>query len=346
MPVTIYDVAKKAKVGIGTVSRVINNSPQISPKTKEKVLKVIKELKYQPHALAQSLARKRTNTIACIVPFFTGYFFIEILRGIQREISYYGYDLILYSVDEIEKKEVFLRRTLREKKVDGVLLLSLEISDQDVNKFLQAKFPIVLVDSYHPQLDSITIENEQGAYLATHHLLELGHRKVAIITGQLSSLPSLIRLKGYKKALKSYNINLNEHYIIAVDSYEDMEITSNHGFNKTAGYRAMHKLINLNDERPTAVFVSSDIQAIGAMKAISEHGLRIPEDIAIIGFDDIELAEWVGLTTMRQPMFEMGRLAVKRLIDKINNNPLPLYKKSFLPELIIRKSSGKSLKNL
>lgn len=343
MAITIYDVAKKAGVGIGTVSRAINNSPQISPKTREKILQVIKELKYQPHAMAQSLARKRTNTIACIVPDFTGYFFVELLHSIQREISKHNYDLILYSVDETEKKEIFLRRTLREKKVDGVLLLSLEISDCDADKFIQSKFPIVLIDGYHPRLDSIIIENKQGAYLATQHLLELGHHKVAMITGQLSSIPASIRLRGYKKALKEYQKKFCEQYVISVNSHDDVELISNHGFNEKAGYQAMLQLLELKDKKPTAVFISSDIQAIGAIRAIAERGLRIPEDIAIVGFDDIKLAELVGLTTMRQPISEMGLLAVKCLINKITNNQLPIFNKSFLPELIIRESSGQAL---
>jgi len=339
MAITIYDVAKKAGVGIGTVSRVINNSPQISPETKDKVLKVINELKYQPHAMAQSLARKRTNIIACIVPDFTSYFFTELLSGIQHEIRNHENDLILYSVDDEEKKCYFLQRTLVEKKVDGVLLLSLEISDNDAKKFYQSRFPIVLVDSFHPQLDSITIENEQSAYSATRHLIELGHQKIALITGQLLSAPASIRLKGYKKALEENAIAYDSRLVISSDSYNDNEINYNHGFNKRAGYQAMLDLIDMKQDQPTAAFITSDIQAIGAMRAIAERGLKVPDHIAIIGFDDIEMAEWVGLTTMKQPMVEMGYLAVNQLMARIDDNNLPILKKSFLPELIVRKST-------
>ena len=345
MAVTVYDVAKKAKVGIGTVSRVVNNSPQISPKTKEKVLKVIKDLKYQPHAMAQSLARKKSNTIACIVPDFTGYFFVELLRGIQQEISKHNYDLILYSVDEIEKKELFLQRTMQEKKVDGVLLLSLEISDCDAEKFIHSRLPIVLVDSSHPRLDSIIIENKQGAYLATNHLLELGHRRVAMITGLISSMPSSVRLNGYKKALKNYKIKFNEKYLVAVNPDDSVELTTNHGFNEKAGYNAMQQLLDLNKEKPTAVFISSDIQAIGAVRAITERGLRTPEDIAIVGFDDIQFANFLGLTTIHQPIEDMGHLAVKRLLERMNNKNGSLYEKKLKTRLIIRQTCGTCLKN-
>ncbi|UCE04904.1 MAG: LacI family DNA-binding transcriptional regulator, partial [bacterium] len=278
MSVTIYDVAKKAGVGIGTVSRVINNSPQISPSTREKVLKVIRELKYQPSAMAQGLARKKSNIIACVVPFFTGYFYFEVLDGIQQALSNYNYDLILYNVDKIEKKEEILKRTIRERKVDGVLLISLSISEKLVAKFRESKLPIVLVDSYNDELDSITIENKQGAYIATEHLIKLGHKRIGMINGNISSIPAVNRLKGYKAALLKNNIYYDDHLVINTNSTNDPEIVQNDGFNKKAGYKAMRQLLELKESRPTAVFVSSDIQAAGAIKAIQEHGFNIPKD--------------------------------------------------------------------
>ena len=337
MSVTIYDVAKKAGVGIGTVSRAINNNPKISPQTKIKVLKAINELKYQPHALAQGLARKKTSMVATIVPFFTGYFFVELLRGIQQEISKYRYNLILYSVDQTNKTETFLEKTLRENRVDGTLLISLRINDKYAKKFSASNFPIVLVDSYHPDLDSITVENKQGAYVATQHLIQLGHTKIGMINGQLKSSPAQLRLEGYKKALRDNNILFKEKYLIISDSGQD-------GFNREAGYQGMKRLLELGDNKPTAVFISSDIQAAGAIRAIQEYGLKIPEDIAIVGFDDIEMAEYLGLTTMHQPMFEMGKLAVQRLMAKISGEDSRKFKKSFLTNLVIRESCGFSRK--
>ncbi len=345
MSATIYDVAKKAGVGIGTVSRVINKSPQISPKTRKKVLKVIKELKYQPSAMAQGLARKRTNIIACIVPFFTGYFYFELLNGVQQTLSNRGYDLILYSVDKIEKKEEILKRTIRERKVDGVLFISLPIFDKHVTKFIESKLPIVLVDSYHDELDSITIENKEGALVATEHLIHLGHKRIGMINGNISSIPAVNRLEGFKAALLKNNISYDEHLVINTNSTDDPEILQNDGFNKKAGYTAMNQLLELKKNRPTAVFVSSDIQATGAIRAIQEHGLNIPEDIAIVGFDGIELSGYLGLTTMKQPMFEMGIIAGERLIEKIQN-PNTVdgnFKKLFHPKLIIRETCGMNL---
>ena len=335
MSVTIYHVAERAGVGIGTVSRAINNSGSISPKTKEKVLAVVKELGYRPHASARGLARRKTNTIAVIVPFFTGYFFVELLRGIQGEVSKHQYDLILYSVDEVNKKEMFLRKVLQERKVDGLLLISLEVTNNEVWEFRRSHLPIVLVDSYHPDLDSITVENRQGAYVATQHLIRLGHSRIGMIDGHLKSSPARVRLEGYKNALRDHDIDYNDGYLVISDY-----VTGEDGFNREAGYQAMKHLLHLGSDRPTAVFVSSDIQAVGAMKAVEESGLKIPDDIAIVGFDDIELAQYIGLTTMRQPMFEMGKLAVDRLVECITDVITNGYKKVFHTSLVVRNTCG------
>jgi LacI family transcriptional regulator len=335
--VTIYDVARKAGVGIGTVSRAINDHPQISPQTKAKVLLAITELQYQPHALAQGLARKKTNMIAIIVPFFTGYFFIELLRGVQQEISKHNYDLILYSVDQTDKTEIFLKKTLQERRVDGVLLISLPISNLFAKRFINVNLPIVLVDSNSPSLDSIIVENEKGAYAATEHLLNLGHTRVGMIDGQLKSSPAQVRLEGFKKALNDHHVRFDERCLV-ISNF----VTGEDGFNREAGYHAMQRLLDMGDGRPSAVFISSDIQAAGAVKAIQEHGLKIPQDIAIVGFDDIELAEYLGLTTMRQPMFEMGKLAVDRLMSRIATPDLAIFHKVFSTTLVVRSSCGAS----
>lgn len=335
MPVTIYDVAKRAGVGIGTVSRVINKSPQITEKTKYKVLEAIKDLNYQPHTVAQSLARRKTNTIGCIIPFFTGYFFVELLRGVQRKITEYENDLILYSVDMTNKKETFLHRTLKERRVDGILLISLEITDEYAEEFVSRRFPIVLVDSFHPDLDSIKVDNVEGACQATSHLIQLGYKSIAMIDGQLKSVPARLRLEGYKKALIEHGHPFEERYFIACDFTDEAD-----GFNKEAGYAAMQRLLDLDEDRPRAVFVSSDIQAIGAMQAIKERGLNVPNDVAVVGFDDIELAGHVGLTTMKQPTMAMGELAVDRLMQKIAGKAESDFKCPLDTKLVVRESCG------
>ncbi|MBN2416313.1 LacI family DNA-binding transcriptional regulator [bacterium] len=335
MAVTIYDIAEKAGVGIGTVSRALNNSPHISLRTKEKVQAVITELGYQPHAMARGLAKQKTYTFAVIVPVFTGYFFMEVLRGVQQEVTKAHYDMILYSVDHSDKTDLFLKKVTREKRVDGALLISLGISDVQASACTRLRFPIVLVDSTHPSLDSITVQNRQGAERATSHLISLGHTKIGMIDAQLKSSPAQVRLEGYRDALKKHGLPLDEKYLIISD-----QIAGQHGFNRESGYLAMKQLLQLGSERPTAVFVSSDIQAAGAVRAISEEGLTIPEDVSLIGFDDIEIAEYLELTTMRQPMFQLGQLGVRRLLERIANPDLERFHRSFDTELVIRQSCG------
>jgi DNA-binding LacI/PurR family transcriptional regulator len=273
--------------------------------------------------------------IAIIVPYFTGYFFLELIKGIQEELSKYQYDIILYNIDNTDKTELFLKRTLEEKRVDGVILCSLKISDHYVQLFKKSKISIILVDSYHPHLDSIVIENEDGAYMATKYLIDLGHKKIGMIDAQLKSPPAKQRLEGYKKALIDHQIPFHEEYFVISEVISDAD-----GFSRESGYEAMNRLLSKGKNRPTAMFISSDIQAVGAIKAIREKGLRIPEDISIVGFDDIELAEYLGLTTVRQPIFEMGKMSVERLIKKVSESDTQIVRKSFSTELVVRESCG------
>lgn len=335
MAVTIYDVAKKAQVGIGTVSRALNNSPQILPETKSRILKIAAELNYKPHALARGLARRKTGSIAVIVPFFLTYFFVEMLKGIQRELTRHDYDLVLYSIDRPERLNRFLLRTLEEKRVDGVILCSLPLDDEYANKFLMNGLPIVVVDSAHPLVDSITIENELGAYRATCQLIKNGYKKIGMINGCLVSRPARLRLKGFQQALQEFQLEFDEGIIFSGDENDESD-----GFSKMAGYRAMIKLLDSVHELPGALFIASDIQAIGAILAARSKGLRIPDDIAIVSFDDIELAEYFSLTTMHQPIYEMGQMGVQRLIKRIACRELAPQLNKIDPQIIIRESCG------
>ncbi|KAA0222794.1 LacI family transcriptional regulator [candidate division KSB1 bacterium] len=345
MHVTIYEVAARAGVGIGTVSRVLNNSSQIAPATRDKVLKAISELNYQPQAMARNLARRRTHTIGAIVPFFTGYFYVELLRSIQAAISRHKYDLILYGVDDLQKKEHYFRHVLQQRRVDGVLLISMRLSDVFSAEYLRRKLPLVLVDAYHPNHDSITVNNEDGAHRAVQHLLRLGHSRMGMINGHLESTPAQERLEGFRHAMQEAGMPVNESLLISSDMLPEEAAVPNDGFNKEAGYFGMRRLLELHENRPDAVFVASDIQALGAIRALQQSGLRIPEDMAVVGFDNVELAELVGLTTMKQPIREMGDLAVEKLMAKINGAP-PSSKLQhrFQTELIVRDTCGAKLK--
>jgi len=335
LAVTIYDVAKRAGVGIGTVSRAINNSPNINPTTKERILKIAEELNYQPHALAQGLARRKTFTIASVVPFFTNYFFMELLKSIQKALTRYNYDLILYSVDRMNRQEESFKRVLTERRVDGVLILSLNLPDYYADRFLESNIPVVIVDNMIYKIDSIAIANREAAHTATQHLINLGHTRIGMINGHLSSFPAILRLEGFKRALAENDIPFNDERLIICDATK-----GEHGFNERAGYFAMKRMMELGRNMPTAIFVASDVQALGVMRAAKEAGIRIPDDIAIVGFDDIEVSEFVGLTTMHQPISHMGQLAVDRLVQRIDGEYNGAFHKELQAELIVRETCG------
>ncbi len=337
MGITIYDLAREAGVGIGTVSRCLNNHPNVSAKTRERVLAKARLLNYQPHAHAQRLASRKANTFSTIIPFFTNYFFIEVLQGIQDKASEIGIDLILYGVNNPAQAEYYLRRSLHGGRVDGVMFFSMKFPESYVAKFQQMKLPVVIVDSYHEKFDSMLVKNQEGAMDATRHLIDLGHRNIGMINASLETRPAKDRLEGYKNALEGAGLDFNmDRVVISSNGKQD-------GFNREAGYESMKEMIrrrNHGRDHVTAVFIASDVQAIGALEAAREMGVRVPEDIAIVGFDDIELAAHAQLTTMRQPMYEMGTLALKMLIERMKSPEAPPVLSTFLPELVIRKSSG------
>lgn len=336
MAVTIYDIAREAKVGIGTVSRVLNNSPKVTDGTREKVLSVAKKLNYQPHAFAQALARKRSNTLSAIIPFFTNYFFIEVLQGAQETLVSLGYDLIIHGVNSREQMEEYLSKSLKKGRVDGTLIFSLELSDSVAKEFLEKNIPLVLVDTQHPKFTSISVDNFEGVRIATEHLINLGHKKIGMITANLKSVPAKERLIGFKQVMQKNNLSINDRFILSSSQ------TKNDGFSREAGYESMKQMLQQNSELPTAIFVSSDIQAIGVLAALREHNISVPHDIALVSFDDIELSKYFGLTTMRQPMYKMGELAVHKAIQLIENPGTVLSSETFTPSLIVRGTCGQN----
>ncbi len=337
--VTIYDIAREASVGIGTVSRVLNNHPSVTPETRKRVRDIAKRLNYQPHTYAQRLARRQSETISAIIPFFTNYFFIEVLQGVQDRISQLGYDLVLYGVNNIDQVESYLSRALQRGKVDGILFFSMKLPEKIIPRLKETTLPIVLVDATSPDFDSISVANAEGAYAATTHLIELGQRKVGLVNAKLVSAPAIERLQGYKRALETHGILFSESLV------KNGNNNKQDGFNREAGYEAMMEFIKTGSEMPKAFFISSDIQAMGAITALTENGFRVPEDIAIVGFDDIELARHIKLTTMRQPMYQIGVLAIERLVARMANPDMEVLHTTFSPTLIVRDSCGALRRN-
>lgn len=336
MKITIYDLAREAGVGIGTVSRCLNNHPSVAPKTREKVLAVAKRLSYQPHAHAQRLASRKANTVSAIIPFFTNYFFIEVLQGVQDKAADLGIDLILYGVNNPGQAEYYLRRSLHGGRVDGVMFFSMQFPETYVSKFEHMKLPLVMVDCFHEKFDSLLVKNKEGAMQATRHLISLGHRNIGMINASLETVPARERLDGYKLALEEAGIPFSlERVIISSNGKQD-------GFNREAGYESMKEMLRRShgSHRITAVFIASDVQAMGALEAAGELGVGVPEDVAIVGFDDIELAKHAQLTTVRQPMHTMGSIALQMLVERMKHPDAPPRLSTFLPELIVRRTCG------
>ncbi len=334
MAPTIYDIAKAAHVGIGTVSRVLNNHPNVSLATRTRVLNVANRLNWQPHPYARGLARQKTNTILAVVPFFSTYFFVEVLRGVQTKLGQMEYDLILYGISDPHHVDELLKRNSLRMRVDGVLFLSMAIPERFVEQYSHLKVPIVLVDTKRHDLDSVFVENVNGARTATKHLIALGHRRIGMLNASLRSQPAQERLEGFTLAMQEAELSIDPHLTVSSSS------TILDGFTRESGYELMKDLLNLGTERPTAVLVASDIQASGALWAIEEAGLHCPDDIAIVGFDDIELAGHLRLTTMRQPMFDMGVLAGRKIEERINGSTEPPSSIPLVPELVVRETCG------
>lgn len=331
--VTIYDIADKAKVSIATVSRAFNNSPRVSAKTKDRILEIANELGYQPHASARSLAKRQSNLVSAIIPMLTSYFFLEVLHGVQDLIARSEFDLVVYSAQRLEEVDNMMDNALNRGRSAGVLLFSSPLSPGRIKRLEQYGNPVVLVDLYHEKFDSVATDNEYGGYLATNHLLNQGYKKIGLLGANPESEPSRHRIEGFCRAHRERGVEPDKR-IIMETSDDDF-----HGFTEEAGYASMQDLLATGHD-VDAVFAVSDIQALGARRAIEDHGKSVPGDIALVGFDDIMISRYVQLTTMRQPMYDMGRTAAELLLKRIKGFDSPVVHKILAPTLQQRTSSS------
>ena len=334
MPATIRDVAKKAGVGLGTVSRVLNQSPQVSDRTRQRVQDVIDELDYSPNPIARRLSLGKTHTIAVIIPFFTRPAAVERLRGITYSISGTKYDLIVANIETPERRIAAFRELARRERVDGVLIISLPFSEKDAELFIKSGIPLVFIDVNDPLLhdfNRIVVDDIEGGRKAVQHLLDLGHTNIGYISDVLEDpfpfSASRARFNGYRQALEAAGISpcpeLHRH---GEHSRSDAKIIT-------------AEMLRMPD-RPTAIFAASDTQAIGVLETAREAGLRIPEDLSVIGYDDVEIADHLGLTTVRQLLVESGEKGVRLLLE-IMQDPLREAECVTLPtELIIRNTTA------
>lgn len=332
MGVTIYDIAKSASVSIATVSRVLNGHDNVSAATRSRVRAAARELGYQPNPSARNLAQKKVNVISAVVPMMTTHFFMEVLRGVQDRIAETDYDLLIFSSANVPQVDNQITRAIHRGRSGGVLLFSTPISSDRLEVLSDADIPVVLVDSEHPEFDSVSTDSERGGYLATRHLIEHGHRRIGLIMGHPESVPAVNRKNGYSRALREAGIDVEPNLIVHTDD------NRMHGFTEKDGYQLMDRLLSENTNLD-AVFATSDIQALGAMSAAKSRGVSIPDELAIVGFDDILISGYLGLTTIRQPMFDMGRQAADRLLDRMSElNSAPTHT-VFVPQLVERDST-------
>lgn len=309
---TIYDVARTAGVGVGTVSRVLNNSTRVSPETQEKVLNAIRELGFRRSKVARQLSTGiKHRNIGALMPYITPPSFVERLRGMQMAISHQEHDFnfILYTVSEPDSLHEQLLATIDQGTVDGLLITTLNISDDGRDLLTQAGIPFVIIsDVCTGEVNCISQDNYYGGYLATEHLLQLGHLRTAYVGDEFPNAYNVptgeLRYKGYVAALNEYDVPLNSDYVCLGQHGEETAFT------------LTRQLLSL-PEPPTAIFAMSDIQAIGCIRAVREAGLRVPEDISVIGFDDVQLSSYVGLTTIRQHLEQSGYLGMQILMDMI-----------------------------
>ncbi|MDR9416521.1 MAG: LacI family DNA-binding transcriptional regulator [Gracilimonas sp.] len=333
--VTIYEVAKKAEVAISTVSRVLNGSENVSDKTKEKVEKAIQELNFRPQVSARKLASKEPQMLAIAVPSFTTPYFNEVLKGLKDEIKKMDLDIIMYNTGSKDPEEG-VQNFFDRGTADAVILLSINVSEK-VHQLIQAtQTPAVLVNSSHPSYNYFMLNDYQGGYLAGEHLVKQGFEKLGMITSIVESQSSTERKRGFTDALKNYKMKINTHLFMSGDT------TKHGGFTEEAGFEAIYKF-EKQGEFPDAIFCSNDTQAVGAIYALSKLGMRVPDDIGIMGYDNIKLSKYLELTTIDQKMYTIGVQATKRLAEIIEKPDDELYQTTINP-VLVQRGSTKNMK--
>jgi DNA-binding LacI/PurR family transcriptional regulator len=328
---TIRDVARLAGVGSGTVSRVINNSPKVDPVTRARVLRAIAELDFHPSASARRLSTGRTQSVGVVAPFMTRASAIERIRGIEGVLSTTGYDLVVFNIETIDRRDTVLADVLRGNRVDGVVLLGLVPHAHELDVVERTGLPVVLLDAHHPRVPRVVINDLDGAHQAVCHLVDLGHRRIAYL-GELPrvafNIPaSRIRHRGVRQALQRAGLELTPANTAI-------------GYQGRTRARELARRLLRQRERPTAIICASDLQAIGVLEAAREAGVDVPGELSVIGYDDLEIAAHVGLTTIRQPLFESGIQAARLLVDRIDRGRMQPVREVVDVTLVARDTTG------
>jgi LacI family transcriptional regulator, repressor for deo operon, udp, cdd, tsx, nupC, and nupG len=326
----IQEVAKQAGVSVATVSRVLNGQNTVSSKTRLKVEEAIKKLNYEPSLLGRNLRKTESRLLLILIPTISNPFYLEIIKGIEQVAISQNYNILLCESDSNPEKENIYFDLVRKKMADGIISMDPAVNVETLKK-LSEQYAIIQCSEYEEcsGIPYVTIDNEEASYRAVKHLIQIGHKKIALMNSDEKYLYARQRKMGYKRALEENGITLKDEYIIH---------TQHLGFEN--GQQAMKKILNLQD-RPTAVFAVSDLLAIGALKEINASGLHVPNDIAVVGFDKIDFSNMTNptLTTIAQPMKRMGTVAARMLIDKIKGEEVESIILDH--ELVIRESTSR-----
>jgi LacI family transcriptional regulator len=327
---TIADVAAQAGVGASTVSRVLNDG-QVSGRARARVMAAMEDLAYRPRASARSLVTGATGTLALVIPFFTHPSAVERMRGMLAALDQTEYDIVVCNVANPAQRDEYLGHGVPLDRSDGLLIVSLAPSDSEVEAFLRSGAPVVLLDAFHPALPCLWIDDVAGGALATRHLIELGHERIAFVGDRadpgLGFVSSDRRREGYRRALEDAGVPIEA----------ELERQGPHG--RLVAHRLTRELLAL-PEPPTAIFAASDTQALGVLEAASDLGLAVPGDVSVVGFDDLEVASYIGLTTVHQPLEESGRRAVERLVAAIEGEEPPPREQQLELELEVRRTTA------
>ncbi|EGR1307002.1 substrate-binding domain-containing protein [Vibrio cholerae] len=330
---TMKDIARLAGVSTSTVSHVINKSRFVSDEIAERVNNAAQQLNYAPSALARSLKMNRTKTIGMLVTTSTNPFFGEVVKGVERSCYHQGYNLILCNTEGDNQRMKASINTLLQKRVDGLLLMCSTLEGERLDVFDRyPDIPIVVMD-WGPILfasDKIQDNSLQGGYMAAKHLIECGHKEIGCITGPLIRHQAQMRYEGYKRALAEAGIAINPDWIVESD------------FECEGGYQAFEKLYQ-RGKLPSALFVSNDMMAMGVIQAASQRGLRVPDDLSLIGYDDVHIAKFMtpALTTIHQPKYRLGKAAIDTLLYRLENPDTTAQVVQLEPTLVVRNSVRK-----
>jgi DNA-binding LacI/PurR family transcriptional regulator len=317
-------------VGVATVSRVLNHRGGVRPATRDRVEEAIAALNYRPSSVARNLSLQQTMVVAALLPWFTNPSAVQRVKGIVEGLSDSRYDLMVFDIESEDRQRRAFELFDRGDRADGLLVVSTLPPEPEVNRIRAARIPCVLIDAVHPDFPSIAVDDVAGGEIATRHLVELGHRRVALIGDPPPEFRfdwSRDRTRGYERALAAAGIEPRSEYV-------------------REGTRLPHvaraiatQLLRLPD-RPTAIFAASDTQALGVLEAARALGISVPGELSVVGFDDIDVAGYVGLTTVRQPLVESGRRGAQLLLDALERRPVEPLQELLPLELVVRGTTG------